>query len=360
MTELTSRERVSRQLQHLPVDRIAVSEDFWSFTMQKWADQGKFPQGTDPGVHFNHDIVKSWPFNLAIDPLAKDKLVSEDEDTRTILNGNGATLRYHKKHASTPEHLGYAIADRSDWLDKAKPFLTPSTNRIGLDGYRKQKSFAQAHNRFFCWSGVNVFESIHPACGHENMLMGMGLDPDWVSDMAETYADLAIGLMEELFAKEGKPDGIWFYEDMGFKNRPFMSPDMYRELIMPSHKKTIAFVHSLGLPVIMHSCGFVEPLLPSMIEAGIDCLQAMEVKAGMDLLRIYEQFGDKIALMGGLDVRPVASNDLAGIKRELESKIPIVKRKNGFMLHTDHSIPESTEYETYKYFLELGLKLGTY
>jgi uroporphyrinogen decarboxylase len=139
-----------------------------------------------------------------------------------------------------------------------------------------------------------------------------------------------------------------------------MSPAMYRELVMPGHKKTIDYAHSIGLPVIMHSCGFVEPLLPDMVEAGIDCLQAMEVKAGMDLLRIYERFGDKIALMGGLDVRPVASNDLDGIRRELESKIPFVKRKNGFILHSDHSIPESTNYETYRYFLELGRKLGTY
>ena len=74
----------------------------------------------------------------------------------------------------------------------------------------------------------------------------------------------------------------------------------------------------------MHSCGFIEPLLPGMVEAGIDCLEAMEVKAGMDLLRIYKEYGEKIALMGGLDVRPVASNDIDGSRRELDSKIPCV------------------------------------
>ena len=80
----------------------------------------------------------------------------------------------------------------------------------------------------------------------------------------------------------------------------------------------------------------------------------------MDLLRIYRAYGEKIALMGGLDVRPVASNDREGIRRELEAKIPVVKGRNGFILHTDHSIPESTEYETYRYFLECGLELGRY
>lgn len=67
---------------------------------------------------------------------------------------------------------------------------------------------------------------------------------------------------------------------MGYKGSPFMSPRMYRSLIMPAHIETIAYAKARGLPVIMHSCGYVEPLLPHMIEAGIDCLQVLEVKAG--------------------------------------------------------------------------------
>ena len=104
-----------------------------------------------------------------------------------------------------------------------------------------------------------------------------------------------------------------------------MSPTMYRELVMPGHKYTIDYAHELGLPVIMHSCGFVEPLLPGMIEAGVDCLQTIEVKAGMDLLRIFREHGDKLALMGGIDVRVLCSNDRDAIDRELEEKLPIVK-----------------------------------
>ena len=64
--------------------------------------------------------------------------------------------------------------------------------------------------------------------------------------------------------------------------------------------------------------------------------------------------------MGGLAVRPVAATDRDGIRRELESKIPAVMRNNGFILHSDHSIPESAEYDTYRYFQDVGLKLGTY
>jgi uroporphyrinogen decarboxylase len=210
------------------------------------------------------------------------------------------------------------------------------------------------------WSGINVFEQMHPLCGHEHMLVGMALDPEWIEDMVKVYSDQNIQLQEILFEKEGLPDGIWYYEDMGFKNRPFMSPQMYTELIFPAHKRTFAFAHERNLPVTVHSCGFVEPLIPFMIEAGMDCLQVIEIKAGMDLLRIYEQYGDVLSLMGGIDVRTLYSNDKATIDRELESKIPIVKQKYGYCLHSDHSIPNTVNYGTLKYFYEKAFKLGGY
>jgi hypothetical protein len=139
------------------------------------------------------------------------------------------------------------------------------------------------------------------------MLMGMALDPDWVKDMVNTYAELTLELQEILFSEEGYPDGIWYYEDMGFKERPFMSPAMYKEIIQPGHKLTFDYAHSKGIPVLVHSCGFVEPLVPGLIEAGMDCLQVIEVKAGMDLLRLYRNFGEKLSFMGGIDVRVLYS-----------------------------------------------------
>jgi len=135
---------------------------------------------------------------------------------------------------------------------------------------------------------------------------------------------------------------------------------MYKDLIFPSHKRTIDYAHANGMPVIMHSCGFVEPLLPGMIEAGIDCLQVIEVKAGMDLLRIHRNYGDRIALMGGIDIRKLYTNDKKAIDEELESKIPIVKQGFGYVAHSDHSIPKTVDYETFRYYIKKVLELGEY
>jgi uroporphyrinogen decarboxylase len=193
-------------------------------------------------------------------------------------------------------------------------------------------------------------------CGHENMFMGLGLDPDWVLDMALTYARLIVDLQKILFEKEGLPDGVWYYDDLGYKFHPFMSPDMYRGIIKPAHVYAMDYAKSLGLPVIWHCCGFIEPLLADMIDAGINCLQPIEVKAGMDLIRLHKLYGDKIAFMGGIDVRELFANSHEKIDAELGGKIPIVKEGFNYVVHSDHSIPENVNYATFRYFIDKALE----
>jgi uroporphyrinogen decarboxylase len=95
-----------------------------------------------------------------------------------------------------------------------------------------------------------------------------------------------------------------------------------------------------------------------MVEAGVDALQVIEVKAGMDPLRIRKNF-PTLPLIGGIDVRVLSTNNRDIIRRELEAKVPILKH-NGFVLHTDHSVPDTVDYETYRFFIDEGLRLGAF
>jgi len=356
---MTGKERISRILRHESVDRIGLFEHFWGVTQREWVAQGKVNAEDELADVFGFDMEEHWAFNLTADLDFVPKVITEDEETVTMLDGNGATLRRHKQHDTTPEHVAFSVETREDW-EKIKPLLTPDPRRINFEGYRKVKKRCAEQGRFFVWSGVAAFECIHPVTGHVNMLMGMVDDPEWILDMAMHYAWLTVELQKMLFEKEGWPDGIWYYEDMGYKGSPFMSPVFYEEMIQPAHKYVIDFAHENNLPVIMHSCGYVEPLLPGMIEAGIDCLQVIEIKAGMDLLKLHKLYGDKIAFMGGIDVRKLYTNDYDIIDAELEAKIPVVKEGFGFVLHSDHSIPKTVGFETYRHFISKGLELGTY
>jgi uroporphyrinogen decarboxylase len=358
--QLTSYERISNILRRRPVDRIGVFEHFWQDTYSTWQSQGFIRPGEWIEDHFEYDMQIQWPFNFIAALDFSPRIIEETEETVLLQDGNGALLRRHKRHAATPEHVDFLVKDRKGWEEHIRPRLTADRRRIDFNGYRIAKRHAAECGRFFCWAGLNVFELMHPMCGHQNMLMGMVEDPCWVRDMVDTYSRVTVELQEILFAEEGYPDGIWYYEDMGYKQHPFISPFMYREIIQLGHKRTFGWARGHNLPVIVHSCGFVEPLVPGLIEAGMDCLQVIEVKAGMDLLRLYEQFGEHLSLMGGIDVRVLYNNDKNEIDAELESKIPIVKGKFGYVLHSDHSIPNNVHHDVYKYFIQKGLELGTY
>ena len=356
---MTGKERIARIFNHERPDRVGLFEHFWMDTHKAWQDAGKIGEGESFCDHFGFDVQTSWPFSMVVDLDFEPQLVSETEETAVWLDGNGATLRRHKLHDTTPEHVDFQVKEREQW-EQVKALLVPDWRRINCEAYREAKREAAEAGRFFMWAGINAFECIHPVCGHENMLVGMALDPDWVLDMSMVYARLTVDLQAMLFEREGPPDGIWYYEDMGFKDKPFMSPDMYARLIKPAHDYTFGYAKSLGLPVTVHSCGFVEPLVPGLIDAGMDCLQVIEVKAGMDLLKLHREFGAKIAFMGGIDVRALYTNDRAVIDAELEAKIPVVKQGYNYVVHSDHSIPKTVDYETYRYFIAKALELGAY
>jgi uroporphyrinogen decarboxylase len=87
----------------------------------------------------------------------------------------------------------------------------------------------------------------------------------------------------------------------------------------------------------------------------------MEVKAGMDVVRLAGKFAGRLSFFGGIDVRTLISNDRKQIAAELERKIPAVLRQGcGYILHSDHSIPPDVNYETLCYFFERGREVGTW
>jgi uroporphyrinogen decarboxylase len=93
----------------------------------------------------------------------------------------------------------------------------------------------------------------------------------------------------------------------------------------------------------------------------MDCLQAMEVKAGMDVARLAGKFAGRLSFFGGMDVRTLIANDRKQITAELERKIPEVLRQGcGYILHSDHSIPPEVDYETLCYFFKRGREIGTW
>ena len=370
--QLNSKERFARILNHEPVDRIGLFEVYWRETVDRWTAEGHLAGPETVSDHFGLDVRRTGgeitpadyrTINLIADVDAGEQMVEETESAKLLLDGNGAYLRWFKNDSGAPEHVGFTVRDRQGWEEHIRPYLLDERTyerRINFKSFRTLRTKCAQEDRFMTCGVVGPFDQMSPMCGHENLLLGMALDGGWVHDMADLYATVMIQLLEILFEREGLPDGLWVWDDLGFKGRPFMSPAMFRAQLYPAYKKIFGFAHSQGLPVVFHCDGYVEALIPALIEAGIDCLQPLEVKAGMDLLKLKQRFGDQIALIGGMDERVLETNDCDAVERELLSKLPGAMAGSGYVLQVDHSVSPLVDYETYKFFVERGLEIGTY
>ena len=115
----------------------------------------------------------------------------------------------------------------------------------------------------------------------------------------------------------------------------------------------------LDLKIIYHGCGNATPLYEDMIEAGIDCYNPIEAKAGLDVVELKRRFGTRLAWNGNLDVTVLASGDRDAIRREVLHKLNAAKG-GGFIPQSDHSVPDNIAPADWVYALNLIREYGTY
>ena len=108
------------------------------------------------------------------------------------------------------------------------------------------------------------------------------------------------------------------------------------------------------MPVIVHSCGNSTAAVPLLLEAGMNCLQPLEAKSGMDVVSLAERYGDRLMFMGNIDVRVLESGDRVAIEAEIAGKMEAMRRLGAaYCWHTDHSVTPQVSYGSYRYALEV-------
>ncbi len=204
------------------------------------------------------------------------------------------------------------------------------------------------------------YDKIQSYVASLKLLKAVITEPEWVKDMYWTDARLAMDMCDHMMKGGFKFDGAFFYCDLGYRGGLFFSPRYLEDQLHPVFKELCRYFHGHGMPVFLHSCGSVKDLIPYLIEEGIDRLQPLEVKADMDLVELKEEYGDKIRLMGGIDVRLMALDDPKPLEKEIREKLTIAKEGGGYIYHSDHSVPNNVSFQQYERVIELIKKYGKY
>lgn len=352
---MKSYERFKRMYEHREADRIPIIDTPWRSTIERWHKEG-MPENISYVEYFDLDKVA----HISVDnsPRYETKIIEETEEYIIYTTVWGATLKEWKHVDSTPLFLDFTIVNRDKWFE-AKKRMVPSPDRIPWDyikanykRWREEGYWIQAQ----LWFGFDVTHSW--TVGTERLLMALIEDPEWCIDMFNHFLDVDIALLDMVWNAGYHFDCISWPDDMGYRNNQFFSVKTYRELLKPVHKRAADWAHSKGIKVHLHSCGDVRPFIPEFIEIGIDALNPLEVKAGMDPIEIKKNYGDKLVLHGGINA--VLWDDVEAIEAEMRRVIPVLKTSGGYIFSSDHSVPPTVSLENFRYIVNLAKELGKY
>ena len=352
---MTSWERFKRMFEHKEADRVPITDKPWAGTLRRWRAEG-MPQGADWRDVFGVD--KESAIGIDITPRLPVKILEETDRYIIKTTAWGVTQKTFKEEDSTPEMLDFTINSAEAW-ENAKKLMTVSDDRIpwkrleeNFARWRAEGHWISAH----FWFGFDVAHSW--MMGTETMLVAMLEEPEFVEDVFDTYLRSCETLFAKIWDAGYHFDEIYWPDDMGYKGTTFFSPDLYRNLLQPYHKRAVDWAHDRGIYAHLHSCGNIMTLLPDIVATGVDALNPLEVKAGMDVLKIKQEYGDRIVLHGGTNAQMWADPD--AILAEIDAKIPILKENGGYIFSSDHSIPNNVSFDTMRRIVERVKEVGKY
>ncbi|RMD48909.1 MAG: hypothetical protein D6830_05915, partial [Ignavibacteria bacterium] len=162
------------------------------------------------------------------------------------------------------------------------------------------------------------FHDVAGFFGMENYFVKMYTHPDVVHAVTKHVVDFYLEANIRFFVKAGGLiDAFFFGNDFGTQIDLLISPNSFKEFILPYLRQLIDIAHQHRLQVILHSCGAIYKIIPTLIDIGVNALHPLQAKASnMDADTLSEKFRGKIAFMGGIDTQDVLVNGTVEQVRE--------------------------------------------
>ncbi len=138
----------------------------------------------------------------------------------------------------------------------------------------------------------------------------------------------------------------YFCDDMGFKTRTLLPPDLYRENLFPWHQRINETVHRAGRPAILHACGNLDMIWEDILACGWDAKQSFEDNIE-PVWEAKRKVGDRIALLGGFDVDKLCRMTTDEVRSRTRFLIERCNGRGGWALGTGNSVPNYVPTENF-------------
>ena len=179
--------------------------------------------------------------------------------------------------------------------------------------------------------------------------------PDLMHEMMEFYADFIIETSRPVLDRIA-PDYFTLNEDFAMKSGPLLGPGTYRKFIFPHLKRMVEFMKAKGVRYFaVDSDGDPTPLIPLMMDAGVDIVWPIERASDVSPQEWRRKFGRSLRLWGGVDKREIARGPEA-IRGHLREFIPLIE-EGGFIPTVDHTVPPDISWDNFRHYMDVKAAL---
>lgn len=272
-----------------------------------------------PGVDFNPAKIKS--------------------ENNLTFNDDGTVFR---KWASESNGIITSLEDFEE-------YVFPETDEIDYSRFIEAKKFLPDGMGIVGQYG-DIFTMTWELMGFENFSLALFEDDELIKLINDKVGQIVIKMFENM-AKIDEVKALWYSDDIAYTNGLMVSPETLDKYFFPWLEKIGEVAKLVDKPLIYHSDGILFDVMEKIIECGIDALHPIEPKA-MDIVDVKNRFGDKLCLIGNIDVDLLARGTKEEVKKNVLFNIENVGMNGGYCVGSGNSIPEYVNIENYIVMIE--------
>ena len=316
---------------------------------EEWEQQGATPEELDFSAFvYRCEAPGYLSVNTGRNGGYPEELIEETEEYKIWRDGLGRTMKLPKTVATIALPQDNPVRTMDDWL-KLKPWYEFSEERLSTD-WQAMATSHRDQDRVVCVGIPGGFDEPRQLLGEEALCVAYYDQPELIHDILQTIGDTAFKVLESV-SRAAPIDVLGVHEDMAGKSGPLAGPAQIREFIAPYYRRIWDLLRDRGARLFnQDSDGDMNPVLDAFLDAGVNCMLPMEPAAGMDIVKIREKYGRRLAFCGGID-KHVIRRSKEKIVKELEYKIPPMVKTGGCVLGLDHRIPNGTPLENYRFYV---------
>jgi len=334
---MTSRERVHAALRREPVDRVPIFMWFHPATAARLGGLLDIPPGAVPEA-MGDDVRQTWVANNhAMEGITHERDGEGHTDfwgVEWVKEGPFNQI-VRSPLEGAPEEACLSYEHPYDHVEELLSNMDP---------------VAALADRFFIGCDVSpcLLETVYRLRGMGAALLDLAANPRLSERMLWRAADFCVHISAA--ACDRFPlDWLWAGDDVGGQQGMIVSPALWREKVRPHLARVLEVGRSRDLWTAYHSCGAIRPIIPDLIDIGVDVLNPVQCNCpGMDPLELKREFGERLAFMGGVDTQGLLPNAKPSeVRRKTERLVEgMTSGGGGYILAASHTVPPETPTES--------------